>query len=95
MKKKHFCLGLIGNRYFVERLYARSAQITWPHNKGKGSKFEILISMQPDVVDLDISNYSNSVWSKSLSLKYQKFTPSGCEDIGIRTFKFVGKFQLL
>ena len=29
----------------------------------------------------------HSVWSKSL--KYQRFTPSGCKDIGIRTLEFV------
>ena len=31
----------------------------------------------------------NSVRSNSLSLKYHRFTPSGCKDIGIRKFEFV------
>ena len=31
----------------------------------------------------------NSGRPNSLSLKYQRFTPSGCKDIGIRKFKFV------
>ena len=35
----------------------------------------------------------NSGRSKSLSLKYQRFTPSGCKDIGDRKFKFVAKTQ--
>jgi len=31
----------------------------------------------------------NSVWSNCCSLKYHRFTPSNCKDIGIRTFEFV------
>ena len=42
--------------------------------------------MQPN--DLDISNYDN------LSLKYQRFTPSGCNDIGITKFEFVTKSSI-
>ena len=34
----------------------------------------------------------NSVRSNNLSLR---FKPSGCKDIGIRTFKFVAKTQFL
>ena len=37
----------------------------------------------------------NSVRSNILSLKSPRFKPSGCRDIGIITFKFVGKTQLL
>ena len=33
--------------------------------------------------------------SNNLSLKYQRFTPLGCKDIGIRKFKFVSKTQFL
>ena len=36
-----------------------------------------------------------SVISKSLSLKYQKFAQSDCNDIGIRNFEFVTKTQFL
>ena len=36
-----------------------------------------------------------SVISNSLSLKYQKFTESGCKDIEIRNFEFVTKAQFL
>ena len=35
----------------------------------------------------------NCVRSNSRSLKYQRFTLSGCKDIGIRTFKFVEKLS--
>ena len=35
----------------------------------------------------------NSVRSKSLSLKYQKCSVSGCKDIGIRKVEFVAKTQ--
>jgi len=31
----------------------------------------------------------------NLSLKYQRFTPTGCGDIGFRTFEFVAKTQIL
>ena len=31
----------------------------------------------------------------NLSLKHQRFTPSGCQDIGIQKFEFVAKTQLL
>ena len=37
----------------------------------------------------------NCAKSSSLCLKYQRFTPSGCKDIGIRTFEFVAKEQFL
>ena len=37
----------------------------------------------------------NSVRSSILSLKYQRFAPSGCNDIGIRKSQFVVKTQLL
>ena len=30
-----------------------------------------------------------------LSLKYQRFSQSGCEDIGLRKFEFVAKIQFL
>jgi len=35
---------------------------------------------------------SNSVRLNMLSLKYQRFTPSGCLYIGIRKFEFVEFF---
>ena len=37
----------------------------------------------------------NLVRSTNLSLKYQRFTPSGCKEIWIRKFEFVAKNQLL
>ena len=37
----------------------------------------------------------NSVKLNNLSLKYQRFTPLGCKDIGIRIFEFVAKTQFL
>ena len=37
----------------------------------------------------------NSFKSNNLSLKYQRFAPSGCKDIGIRRFEFVAKTQVL
>ena len=38
--------------------------------------------MQPDGVDPLISQTMNYVWSNSLRLKYQRFTPSGCKLLG-------------
>ena len=38
---------------------------------------------------LRIFQTMNSVRSNNLSLKYHKFTPSGCKDIGTRNFVFV------
>ena len=35
----------------------------------------------------------NFVRSNSRSLKYQRFTSSSCEDIGVRKFKFVARTQ--
>ena len=37
----------------------------------------------------------NYVRSSNPSLKYQRFTPSGCRDIGIRKFGIVAKTQFL
>ena len=42
-------------------------------------------------IDRRIFQTLNSVISNSLSLKYQRFTPSDCKNIGIRRFKFGGK----
>ena len=37
----------------------------------------------------------NSVKLSILGLKYQRFKPFGCTDIGIRKFKFAAKTQFL
>ena len=37
----------------------------------------------------------NSVRLNNPSLKYQRFTSTGCRDIGIRKFEFVAKTQIL
>jgi len=37
----------------------------------------------------------NSVRSNILSLKYHRFTPFSCKDIGIRKFEFMAKNQFL
>ena len=37
----------------------------------------------------------SSVRSNSLSLKYQRFKPSGCKDEGVRKCEFVAKTQFL
>ena len=34
-------------------------------------------------------------FSNNLSLKYQRFSPSGCKDIGILKIEFVAKIQFL
>ena len=41
----------------------------------------------------EIFQTMNSVGSKSLSLKYQRFTPSGCKDMWIRKFKFLAPLK--
>ena len=40
-----------------------------------------------------ICKFMNSVWSNTL--KYQRFTPSGCKDKWIRIFEFVARTQFL
>ena len=37
----------------------------------------------------------NSVRLNNLSVKYQRFTPSGCEEIVIRKFEFAAKTPFL
>ena len=53
--------------------------------------------MQPDVVDLRYFKLKsiNSVISNSVSLKYQRSTPSGDTEIGIRQIEFAVKTQFL
>ena len=43
------------------------------------------------------SNFQNmnSVRPNNLSLKYQRYTQTGCKDIGIKQFEFMTKNQLL
>ena len=43
----------------------------------------------------EIYQTMNPDTSNNLSLKYQRFTPSGCKDIGIKKFEFVAKTQFL
>ena len=55
----------------------------------------IPIFLQPNVSQtLDISNI-NSVRSNNISLKYQRYTQSGCTVIGGRKYYFVAKTQFL
>ena len=49
-------------------------------------KFVILISLQPDLVDL--SNYDLYQMKYTQSLKYQRILISGCKDIGIGKLEF-------
>ena len=44
---------------------------------------------------LVISNYEFRYRSNNLSLKYQRYTLSGCKEIGIRKFGFMAKNQFL
>ena len=37
----------------------------------------------------------NSAMSNGPSLRYQKFTQSGCKDVGFRIFEFVANTQFL
>ena len=48
-------------------------------------KYEIPISMQPNVVPYRFQTMI-SARSNNLNLKYQRFTPSGCKDTGNRNF---------
>ena len=45
--------------------------------------FLIPTSLRPNFVYHIYLKYMTSVETNSLSLKYQRFTPSGCKDIGI------------
>ena len=52
--------------------------------------FEFLYLRNP--IDLRYFYRSmNSIWSNNLSLKYQWFSPSGCQDIEIGKFELVTK----
>ena len=61
--------------------------------KLRNSDFLITISSQHNVVYL--SNYEFCQIKHVLSLKYQRFTPSGCKYIAIRKSVPVAKTQLL
>ena len=51
-----------------------------------------LIILQHYIKDLLMFQTMNSSWSNSQSLKYQRFTPSGCKDGGIRIFEAGNQF---
>ena len=66
----------------------------WPKSQGIESLPQTLIFYSlylwsQMTLTLDISNYSDVYWSKNMSLKYQRFSPSGCKDIGITNLDFV------
>ena len=50
---------------------------------------------QPHTSRVSNSLKSASVWSNSLSLKYKRFTPSGCKDKGVRNYEYAAKTQFL
>ena len=54
------------------------------------SGFLFPLSLQTNAVDLGY--FMNSLRSNNLSLKYQRFTPSGCKDIQIKIFELVNSF---
>ena len=56
----------------------------------KNSNFPNSIVLQPDVVDV---YFMNSVRSNNLFLKHQRFTPSGCKDIGIKNLSLWQKLN--
>ena len=56
------------------------------------SNFLIPISLQSHDETGDIKLW---IRSRNLSLTYQRFTSSGCKDIGYRNFEFVAKTQFL
>ena len=51
--------------------------------------------LEPDVVDLWYFKLWMNEWLNSLSLKYHRFTASGCKDIEIGKFELVAKTQFL
>ena len=53
------------------------------------------ISLEPNIVKLTDILTTNFVRSNNLSLKYQKFTPLVCKDIGIGKFEFVAIDSIL
>ena len=60
------------------------------------SDFRILISLQSIFLYLRYFQAMNSfIWSNNIILKYQRFTPTGCIDLGIRKLEFVEKIQFL
>jgi len=58
-------------------------------------KFRTIVSEVSFFVSNPVGQTMNSVGSKRLRLKYQRFTSSGCKDIGIRKFEFVAKNHFL
>ena len=62
----------------------------WKHNLNKNT-FKCL----KEIDFLHKLWFPKSIRSNNLSLKYQRFTPSGCIDIGLRKFDFVVKTQFL
>ena len=59
------------------------------------SDFLIPLSVQVDLVDLWYVILYILVESSIVSLKYQRFTQSDCNDLGIRKFMNVAKTQFL
>ena len=59
------------------------------------SYYIIIISFQPDVVDLMFFKLWIMLDQIIKSLKYQRVTASGCKDIKIRKPRFVAKSQFL
>ena len=85
-----FCIAL----HIFVKLYIRKI-LTKELSLRTNSDFLIPKSLQPNVVKL--FKTMNSVRSNNQSLKFQRFTPSGCKDIEleIRKFESTEKTQFL
>ena len=61
----------------------------WQRNRVFATNSDFLpMPLQPNVVDLwDIKLWILYLWSNSLSLKWQRFVPSDCKDIGFKNLR--------
>ena len=66
----------------IDRQHYERTKISWKEL----SLCQNFPSLQSNVVDIGYLKL-NSVRSNNISLKYQKFTPSGYQDIGIQKFE--------
>ena len=95
------CQLCVGNKLFYSSAKnSKKKKIDYIQLKKLSLCHKILFSnphylFNPRSYRLKIFQTINYVKSNILRLKYQKFTPSGCKDIGIIKYEFVAKSQFL
>ena len=92
IKSANFCFYCFV--FYKEAMLSDRTTINIWNSTWEWSALKAIVSLYFNLADNITSDFwftNDSVGSNNLSLKYQRFKPSGCQDIGSIKFEFVAK----